>query len=150
VLRARRRIATQPSGWALSLDGVRSLLGQAWPEGLPGAQALPDGDGGAIETNGRASEVKSDRAGEEAAAIDQQDPLAAEIAAINAVLVRSEAVITDIRSASRRRARKGSAGLRSRLGRGRAARRVAARRGGNRGHAAGAAGNRPPGCLECA
>ena len=101
VLRARRRIATQPSGWALSLDGVRSLLGQAWPEGLPGAQALPDGDGGAIETNGRASEVKSDRAGE-AAAIDQQDPLAAEIAPINAALVRSEAVITDMRSASRR------------------------------------------------
>lgn len=49
VLRARRRIASQPPGWALSVDGLRSLRGQACPEGLPGAQALPDGDGGAIE-----------------------------------------------------------------------------------------------------
>ncbi len=31
VLRSRRRIASQPPGWALSPDGLRALRGRAWP-----------------------------------------------------------------------------------------------------------------------
>jgi hypothetical protein len=103
VLRSRRRIASQPEGWALSVDGIRSLRGQAWPgQALTGAQALPEGAGGAIESSGHAPEMKAAAGAGEADELSQEDPLAAELAAIDAVLARSEAAITDVRSASRR------------------------------------------------
>ena len=95
VLRSRRRIASQPPGWALSPEGVRSLRGQAWP----GASIHADG---AEADDGRAPEVKAVDGAGEAGNLTLEEPLAAELAAIDAVLARSEAVITDLRSVSRR------------------------------------------------
>ncbi len=88
VLRSRRRIADRPPGWALSADGVRSLRGLGADSEMA---AAPEASGGSVS------------AGEgEAGEIGQDDPLAAELAAIDAVLARSEAVITDVQSARRR------------------------------------------------
>lgn len=77
VLKARRRIAAQPSGWALSADGLRSLRGQAWP-------AASDGAASAGGNNGN----------------DDANPLDAEFAAIDAVLARSDAAIEQARAPS--------------------------------------------------
>ncbi len=86
VLRSRRRIASQPSGWALSPDGLRTLrqarsaasLGRDSAEGNAGATADP----------------ASVEAGEEEDASAQTStPFDAELAEIDAVLARSEAAI---------------------------------------------------------
>ena len=84
VLRCRRRIAAQPPGWSLSPEGLR-VLRQAWPGALEDA-------GGTVENYGNA--LEDEPAGEgEGVEPDASDPLAAELAAIDAVLARSEAVI---------------------------------------------------------
>jgi len=90
VLKTRRRIASQPSGWALSADGLRSLRGQAFlatdfdasssesavetgcPEPDPASVGVGDGE-------------DSDGAG----------VLDTEFAAIDAVLARSDAAIAE-------------------------------------------------------
>ncbi len=82
VLRSRRRIAAQPPGWALSPDGLR----QAWPAAylradspvcvVPPADAASGGGG----------------QGEDAAE-QNSSPFDAELAAIDALLARSEAAI---------------------------------------------------------
>jgi len=83
VLRTRRRIASQPPGWALSPEGLRSLRGEG-RTGISEASA-----GGAAPAVGALS-------GEEEGA-EMSDPLsgqfAAELAAIDAVLARSEAAL---------------------------------------------------------
>ncbi len=90
VLRTRRRIAAQPPGWALSPDGLRSLrrhnvvAGQAWP-----AASLDDS---ATESKDAAVPVDAAKAGEGEDG-DDASVLDAELAAIDAVLARSEAVL---------------------------------------------------------
>lgn len=63
---------------------------------------LPDGAGVATETKGLTPERKAAVGAGEAGEMGEDDPLAAELAVIDAVLARSEAVITDARSARRR------------------------------------------------
>lgn len=98
VLRSRRRIASQPPGWALSPDGICGLRGVGAASDV--ADARP------VETGAPTASlvlVGAATAGAgEAAEMTLEDPLAAELAAIDAALARSEAAITDIRSSSRR------------------------------------------------
>ncbi|MDX0766394.1 RHE_PE00001 family protein [Sinorhizobium medicae] len=92
VLRTRRRIAAQPSGWALSADGLRSLRGHAWP-------AASDGAASAGGRNGDGSEIEAAEAGEgENGDYNRRDD---EFAAIDAVLTRSDAAIEQARAPSR-------------------------------------------------
>ncbi|MDX8327364.1 RHE_PE00001 family protein [Agrobacterium tumefaciens] len=90
VLRTRRRIASQSSGWALSPDGLRSLRGHDFVAGTPAASHGADGTV-AIDTGEQV--VDAAGAGEEEDGDDNADPLDAEFAAIDAVLARSEAAI---------------------------------------------------------
>ncbi|WP_244541425.1 RHE_PE00001 family protein, partial [Rhizobium tibeticum] len=97
VLRTRRRIAAQPPAWALSPDGLRSLRGQGHIVA----------DGGAGETVEGAVDVDSEPVPADEAengggqGTDASDPFTAELAAIDAVLVRSEAALTEARAPSR-------------------------------------------------
>lgn len=94
VLKTRRRISAQPSGWALSADGLRSLRGQAW-------SAASDGAASAGGSNGGGSEDEAAGAGEgENSGNDDANPLDAEFAAIDAVLARSYAAIEQARGPS--------------------------------------------------
>ncbi|ACM29248.1 conserved hypothetical protein [Rhizobium rhizogenes K84] len=86
VLRTRRRIASQPPGWALSADGLRSLRGQAWP-----AASFDADSAGAIDTAEPDAVAVGEGEGEHGD--DGASPLDAEFAAIDAVLARSEAAI---------------------------------------------------------
>jgi hypothetical protein len=97
VLLSRRRIAGHPAAWALSPEGINSLRGRAWPaQALPEAsQALAEGAGRAFENKDHAPEVKVPTGAGEGAEIDDRDPLAAELAAIDAVLARSETALAD-------------------------------------------------------
>lgn len=96
VLRSRRRIASQLPGWALSPDGIRSLRGIGAESGV--APATETGTTAALPASRGFVSAGEGEAGE----MGQDDSLAAELAAIDAVLARSEAAITDVRSASRR------------------------------------------------
>ena len=96
VLGARRRIASQPPGWALSIDGVRSLRGQA------ATDAVGDGvDGhkgaGRLDAGDQAPAIEPRKG-----AIAEADPLADEFAAIDAALARSDAVLAGVRVPGRR------------------------------------------------
>ena len=92
VLRTRRRIAAQPPGWALTPDGLRSLrrhnvvAGQAWP-------AASLGDGGIAESEAPAVDADLAGEGEGEHSDDGASALDAELATIDAVLARSEAVL---------------------------------------------------------
>ncbi|ASP95952.1 hypothetical protein CDO25_32175 (plasmid) [Sinorhizobium meliloti] len=98
VLRSRRRIAAQAAGWALSSDGFRRLRG----EGSRGGEA------------GKAATAKNDQlpvtgaeaiGGGEGVEPGTCDPLAAELAAIDAVLARSDAAIAEAKTSRRGTAR---------------------------------------------
>ncbi|NKL44056.1 DUF1612 domain-containing protein [Rhizobium leguminosarum bv. viciae] len=99
VLRTRRRVASQSAGWALSAEGLRSLRGQG--------HTVTDGDGG--ETIAVESAVAADGAlmpADEAGngggrGTDVSDPFAAELAAIDDVIARSEAALTGATALSR-------------------------------------------------
>ncbi len=86
VLRSRRRIASQPPGWALSPDGLR----QAWPAAYLRADS-PVGVGAPAY----AASVGGGQ-GEDAAE-HNSSPFDAELAAIDALLARSDAVIEEAR-----------------------------------------------------
>jgi hypothetical protein len=86
VLRTRRRIAAQPPGWALTPDGLRSLRGQAWPGPSVGE------DGGVQRES---VSVHADAAGEGEGEDNDASVLDAELAAIDAVLARSEVVLKE-------------------------------------------------------
>lgn len=108
VLTTRRRIAAQPPGWALSPDGLRALRGQAWP--APSLAANSDysddtPDGIAAITASSATMVEEAAGEGEGAAPDAPDPLAAELAEIDAILARSEAALTEARLPGRRATR---------------------------------------------
>lgn len=98
VLRARRRITSQPAGWALSPDGIRSLRGISTESGVAAPAPTETGLSAALLASGSLVSSGEGEAGE----IGEDDPLAAELAAIDAVLARSEAAITDVRAAGRR------------------------------------------------
>ncbi|TBC67014.1 DUF1612 domain-containing protein (plasmid) [Rhizobium leguminosarum] len=88
VLRIRRRIATQLPGWALSLDGIRTLRKTAE------ITSTDTGEGAAAEAIRRA--VGSDPEGE-GDDVDDIDTLpGVDYAAIDAVLARSEAAIENV------------------------------------------------------
>lgn len=107
VLRARRRIAAQPAGWALSRDGLASLRGQAWPgPPLPG-----DPGGAAVDANHAApgtppgSDVSKSAEEGEGLRSEPDDPLAAELAAIDVALARSDTALAAARAPGPVRAR---------------------------------------------
>lgn len=92
VLRCRRRIAAQPPGWALSIDGVRSLRGvgaegggavlaekMIQPKPPLADRSIAVGDGEGID-------------------LGLEDPLAEQLAVIDAVLVRSAAALAEARA----------------------------------------------------
>ncbi|TBA94446.1 RHE_PE00001 family protein [Rhizobium ruizarguesonis] len=83
VLRTRRRIAAQPSGWALSAEGIRTLRKTS---------EIMSADAGAAETVGTVRQVvATDPEGE---GYDAGENLpGVDYAAIDAVLARSEAAI---------------------------------------------------------
>ncbi|CCM69847.1 putative protein y4cF (plasmid) [Sinorhizobium meliloti Rm41] len=90
VLRSRRRIASQPPGWALSPDGLRTLR-QAWP-----ALSLhADSTVGSLKTTGDPASVEGGE-GESASEI-HASPFDAELAEIDAVLARSDSAIEEAR-----------------------------------------------------
>jgi hypothetical protein len=94
VLRTRRRIASQPAGWALSEEGLRGLR-QAWP-------AASLGEGGTVGAD-EAAAGEVDAGGGEGPEVTEvdgeagEDALDAELAAIDALLARSEAAIEQAR-----------------------------------------------------
>ncbi|MBC2807031.1 DUF1612 and helix-turn-helix domain-containing protein [Rhizobium ruizarguesonis] len=99
VLKSRRRIAAQPPGWALSPDGLRSLRGQGHIVADGGAGETIAVEGGvAADGQAAASDEAENRGGE---GTDVSDPLAAELAAIDAVIARSDAVLTEAKAPSR-------------------------------------------------
>lgn len=79
VLRMRRRMLSRPRDWALGREGLRELTGV----------------GRAVEPGGREGEGEhvADENGEGAAGADDDDPLAAEFAAIDALLERSNRLL---------------------------------------------------------
>lgn len=95
VLRTRRRIAAQPSDWALSAQGLNNLCRAG---GVDGGQSVRDGGGGAADAVAVAQ--GNDDVGE-----DMSDPLARELAAIDALLARSEAMMAETKASGRVRER---------------------------------------------
>ncbi|MBD9653162.1 DUF1612 and helix-turn-helix domain-containing protein [Ensifer sp. ENS09] len=86
VLRSRRRIASQPPGWALSPDGFRALR-QAGPAASADA-------GGTQRSVAATTDIASVGGGEgEDVSAQTSSPFDAELAAIDALLARSEAAI---------------------------------------------------------
>jgi hypothetical protein len=97
VLLSRRRIAGHPAAWALSPEGLNSLRGVG-----------ADVAGSAIMESGAVPAV-AEGAGivgaGEVLEVGDQDPLAAELAAIDAVLARSETALADAKVRRPARAR---------------------------------------------
>lgn len=91
VLRTRRRIASQPSAWALSPEGLRSLRGA---DPIGGNADYPDRDKAESDPM-PALETKGNDSGDFSNAFD------AELAEIDAVLARSEAVLANVTGPAR-------------------------------------------------
>ena len=92
VLRTRRRIASQKPGWPLSEEGLRNLRqARAWP----GASLGDAGTVGADEAAPGVADGGGDGTvhGHEDGGDEQESALDAELAAIDALLARSEAAI---------------------------------------------------------
>ncbi len=86
VLRTRRRIVSKPAGWPMSVDGIRDLSGK----GLESLQ----GEGPTGGTVHEAAMKPEPQAGAgEGEGANEDDPLAAELAAMDAVLARSEVAL---------------------------------------------------------
>jgi hypothetical protein len=97
VRRARRRIASQPRGWALSPDGVRSLRGHGLVAGAPAAS---DDAHMAVMSSSAGPNVAMTGVGE--GALDDADPFAAAFVAIDAALARSETALAGASAPGRR------------------------------------------------
>ncbi|MBY5903947.1 DUF1612 and helix-turn-helix domain-containing protein [Rhizobium leguminosarum] len=102
VLKTRRRIAAQTPGWALSLDGLRSLRGQT-----SSAAAMVASDGTSTSSEDEPVAYGLVGAGEGENGDDDASVVDAEFAAIDAVLARSAAAIEQAK-------RPGAAGARER------------------------------------
>lgn len=98
VLRTRRRIASQPAGWALSEEGLRGLR-QAWPAASlgEGGNAGADGASAGVDAGGGEGPEDREENGDDAG----EDALDAELAAIDALLARSEAAIEQAKKPGR-------------------------------------------------
>ncbi len=93
ILKTRRRIAAHPPAWALSGPGLASLRGRAWA----GASLGGDGEGvpdGSVEESDAS-------AGIEEVEDSDSDGLGDALAAIDAVLARSEAAIEEAKKPAR-------------------------------------------------
>lgn len=88
MLRSRRRIGSQPPGWALSPNGLRTLR-QVWPA----ASLRADGPAASVAATADPASVQGGE-GEDASAQNSR-PFDAELAAIDALLARSDAVIEE-------------------------------------------------------
>ena len=100
MLRARRRIASQPPGWALSVDGVRSLRGHDIVAGGPAPSHEADS---AVVSSSAAPNVDMTGVGEgEREGENDADPLAAAFAAIDAAVARSETALAVAKAPGRR------------------------------------------------
>ncbi|WP_448956655.1 RHE_PE00001 family protein [Labrys neptuniae] len=95
ILRARRRIASGQADWALSPEGLASLRGRQSPENRAGELAPPPVANEQGQSDAPADDDPSDRQADEA--------WAAELAAIDAIVSRSAAVLAGETSASARR-----------------------------------------------
>jgi hypothetical protein len=102
VLRTRRRIADHPPAWALSEEGLRGLR-QAWPAASLGdaGTAVADGAAAGVVAAGGGEGPEINEVGGEAC----EDVLDAELAAIDALLARSEAAIEQAKKPGRAPAR---------------------------------------------
>lgn len=101
VLRTRRRIASQSPGWAFGVEGLDSLRGQAGGE--PMAPEVKAQAGAGSERAGSvavATETDREDGGDAVDPLSKQ--LDAEMAAIDAVLARSNEAIEQARSPGRR------------------------------------------------
>lgn len=98
VLRTRRRIAANPPGWALSVQGLDSLRGQG-REGVTAGS--PE-----VKSLGFAASTAEGIVSASGEGSDGADPLSsqldAQLAAIDAVLARSSAAIDRVRAPGRR------------------------------------------------
>lgn len=97
VLKTRRRIASQPSGWALSPEGLRSLRGHGFAVGV--STTVQDADG--ATANGAEPGVDEAEGGEGQDGDDGASTLDAEFAAIDALLARSDAAIEEAKKPGR-------------------------------------------------
>jgi len=97
VLRSRRRISAQPPTWALSPDGLRSLRGQTSSAAV---MVVSNGTAASAEDELPAADGPAG-GGEGENGDDGASVLDAEFAAIDAVLVRSEAAIENARAPNR-------------------------------------------------
>jgi hypothetical protein len=97
VLRTRRRIAAQSPGWAISLEGLRSLQAESANEHAAGRVMRPTGP----EPVSAAWHIDAAGGGEAEEFNDDAGPLAEEFAAIDAVLARSDADIEDAKRPGR-------------------------------------------------
>ncbi|TDR34135.1 DNA binding protein with HTH domain [Aquamicrobium defluvii] len=98
VLRTRRRIASQKPGWPLSEEGLRGLR-QAWPAaslGDAGAGVADETLAGVVDGGGEGPERRGEDGGDE-----HDSALDAELAAIDALLARSEAAIEQAKKPGR-------------------------------------------------
>jgi hypothetical protein len=101
VLRARRRIASQPPGWALSMDGLRSLRGHDVVAGAPAASH--DADSAAVSSSA-VPNVGIIGIGEgEWDNENDANPLSVAFAAIDAALARSETALAGAQAPGKRR-----------------------------------------------
>ncbi|MBO3761622.1 DUF1612 and helix-turn-helix domain-containing protein [Ciceribacter sp. L1K22] len=93
ILKTRRRIAAHPPAWALSSPGLASLRGRAWPAASSGedGEGVPDGN----------VQVGSIGAGVGQAEDPDNDGLGDALAAIDAVLARSEIAIEEAKKPGR-------------------------------------------------
>jgi hypothetical protein len=93
VLRTRRRIAAQSPDWALSAPGLASLRGRPWAGASLGGdgEGVPDGEVGVSEAPVGVGEAED----------TVVDGLGDAIAAIDAVLARSEAAIEEAKEPGR-------------------------------------------------
>ncbi|PCK78503.1 hypothetical protein CPT34_24810 [Rhizobium sophoriradicis] len=99
VLTTRRRIASRPPGWGLSDEGLRTLRGA-------GAESTSADDTIRGVHAPQPATTFAEAVGEgEGAEPDAADPLAAELAAIDAVLARSDAAIAEAKAPGRGGAR---------------------------------------------
>jgi hypothetical protein len=91
VLKTRRRISGQKPGWALSVEGLRSLRGH---NGVAGAPAALMGDDGVLERDSIVAPVDAAGGGEGENGDDGiVTAFDTELAAIDVVLARSKAAI---------------------------------------------------------
>ncbi|RWX23227.1 DUF1612 domain-containing protein [Rhizobium leguminosarum] len=96
VLRTRRRMSSQPPGWALSPEGLRSLRGQT-----SSAAAMVALDGAATSSEGQPTAADMVGGGEGENGYVGDTRLYDEFAAIDAVLARSNAAIEEAKKPGR-------------------------------------------------